>query len=670
MTRKSAHLMLVVSMLTLSFVFVTFQSLSATPVPGETPDILLKISDLEKNLNTIDQVFGGGNEQSANNLSTQIRQFLQSTDWIDPDRSMVAGMVLKDPQPTAAVLIPFRKPNEAFQSMYGATLDKDYYLLTLPPGQPVVISSAFETVLNTASRSKSKYFIDLKVGLRQLIAEGEQQMNQVLSQLENMPQNPEMQNMPFSPGDIREMLENMLATARQLETFSLRIDLTKDQLSILSEAQAASGTELAKAFVSATGASILGNFKPSHDLNFRSRSYDYSGFIAVLDKTFGSIYRKMGIDFSEITEIMDHYTGEMAGGVSFSKDSFRFEGIDVLKDPAKANTFIENVYLPWIDKFSQTMADKLGELSGEKFENPFERAETSTVGGYKVYGAKFKMPELPDVATGADMPTPKVLKEFEWRFTTVDRYFIYATDDKALAKMIHQAKNLKPKSVSGPLIAVDLDFGSYLQFIASMVPQSAGSDQPIPKLGRVYITYDFKNGKALSSSTMKMRDVKQMIAFFSKGAYGSVQANLNFDDDQNGDRKKTASEDTSEKKAADAREKAEYWFRKGAMCSTYGNNQAAISYFEKAIAIDPGHSGAYFEQGISHGQLGDYQKAIPLLNKCIAMEPQNGLYYYGRGRVYLLADENEKAIMDFKKAAELGDEDAIKYLEYIGQSQY
>jgi hypothetical protein len=377
----------------------------------------------------------------------------------------------------------------------------------------------------------------------------------------------------------------------------------------------------------------------------------------------------MGIDFSEISEIMGHYTGEMAGGMSFGKDSFQFEGIDVLKDPKKAGTFIESVYLPWIEKFSRSMVAKLGELSGEKIENPLMRAKTSTVAGYKVYGAKFKLPDFPKAGAGADFPQPKAFKEFEWRFTTVDRYFIYATDDKLLAKMIKKAKTLKPKSVSGPLIAVDLDFGSYLQFIASMVPESAGFDQPVPGLGRVYVTYDFKNGKVLSSSSMRMKDVKQIIAFVSQGAFGSTLADLKFDDDQDGDQKKAASDDQPDEKAVDTKEKANHWFRKGALCSTYGNNEAAINYFEKVIALDPEHSGAYFEQGVSYGQLGEYHKAIPLLNKCIVMEPQNGLYYYGRGRVYLQADDNDKAMLDFKKAAELGDEDAINYLKYIGQNQ-
>jgi tetratricopeptide (TPR) repeat protein len=121
------------------------------------------------------------------------------------------------------------------------------------------------------------------------------------------------------------------------------------------------------------------------------------------------------------------------------------------------------------------------------------------------------------------------------------------------------------------------------------------------------------------------------------------------------------------KKATDPQNESDYWFDKGALCATYGNDRAAINYFQKVISIDPNRSGAYFEQGISHGQLGEFDKAITLVNKAIAMEPQNGLYLYGRGRVYLLAGKQDQAMEDFKKAAELDDEDAQTYLKYVAQ---
>ena len=86
-------------------------------------------------------------------------------------------------------------------------------------------------------------------------------------------------------------------------------------------------------------------------------------------------------------------------------------------------------------------------------------------------------------------------------------------------------------------------------------------------------------------------------------------------------------------------------------------------------ALKDSESGAYFEQGVSYGQLGEFKKAVALINKAIKMAPKNGLYIYGRGRVQLLAGDEEKAMADFRKAAELDDEDAQAYLETIAQAE-
>ena len=124
---------------------------------------------------------------------------------------------------------------------------------------------------------------------------------------------------------------------------------------------------------------------------------------------------------------------------------------------------------------------------------------------------------------------------------------------------------------------------------------------------------------------------------------------------------------TAQTKKKPVKKDANYWFNKGALVSTYGNNQAAVQYFHKAIVLDPNFSRAYFSQGVSYGQLGQYQKAIAQINMAIQKEPNNSMYYYGRGRVYLLWGDKTRAMADFKKAAELGDEDALEYLEYIGE---
>ena len=159
------------------------------------------------------------------------------------------------------------------------------------------------------------------------------------------------------------------------------------------------------------------------------------------------------------------------------------------------------------------------------------------------------------------------------------------------------------------------------------------------------------------------------------GLSSSVTAQKTSDKKDSKQTAQTAVEKSSEGQTKTAKKKvepvknADYWFDKGALCATYGNDKAAIKYFQQVIKLDPKRSGAYFEQGISYGQLGQFKKAIPLINKAIEMEPQNGLFIYGRGRVHLLAGDQEKAMADFKKAAELDDEDAQAYMETIAQAE-
>lgn len=134
-----------------------------------------------------------------------------------------------------------------------------------------------------------------------------------------------------------------------------------------------------------------------------------------------------------------------------------------------------------------------------------------------------------------------------------------------------------------------------------------------------------------------------------------------------GQHKTAAKTQAAKKVSMPVNKDADYWFKKGALVSTYGNNKAAVQYFQKAIALNPNFSGAYFSQGVSYGQLGQYQEAIEKINRAIEMEPQNGMYYYGRARVYLLSGDKGIAMQDFNKAADLQDEDAQQYLDYIGR---
>ncbi len=108
---------------------------------------------------------------------------------------------------------------------------------------------------------------------------------------------------------------------------------------------------------------------------------------------------------------------------------------------------------------------------------------------------------------------------------------------------------------------------------------------------------------------------------------------------------------------------AKYWITKADLCAVYGNDKAAIRYYNKALELEPNNSRSLFNLGISYGEIGQYTRAIAFINKALEINSQNGLYYYGRGRVLFLSGEKEKAIEDLKQAAVLGNRVAQNYLQ-------
>jgi tetratricopeptide (TPR) repeat protein len=112
---------------------------------------------------------------------------------------------------------------------------------------------------------------------------------------------------------------------------------------------------------------------------------------------------------------------------------------------------------------------------------------------------------------------------------------------------------------------------------------------------------------------------------------------------------------------------AAYWMEKGQLAATYGAYASAIKYYKKALDMGSEESQVYFNMGIAYGELGEYVRALDYLSRAIQMDSGKGAYYYGRGRVYLISGNKDMAMEDFKRAAELGDLDAIQYIEGTGQ---
>ena len=154
-----------------------------------------------------------------------------------------------------------------------------------------------------------------------------------------------------------------------------------------------------------------------------------------------------------------------------------------------------------------------------------------------------------------------------------------------------------------------------------------------------------------------------LLFVFISGNYSALQAQFKTETKEAAEKKLPEDKDENEKKTDNQEKNADYWYDRGILVSVYGNNKAAIQYFQKVIELDPRRSDAYFQLGVSYGELGEYQKAISFIDKAIELNPDKSVYYYGRGRVYLLSGDEDKALTDFNKAAEMGSRDARNYLE-------
>ena len=115
--------------------------------------------------------------------------------------------------------------------------------------------------------------------------------------------------------------------------------------------------------------------------------------------------------------------------------------------------------------------------------------------------------------------------------------------------------------------------------------------------------------------------------------------------------------------AVNGPETPSYWVDLGGLLATYGNYPAAIKAYEKALELDPSSLAAHYNLALAHMELGQMDQALDNVNKAIGMAPDQHHYYYARARILLLSDRTGEALEDFRKAADLGNQDAITYLQ-------
>ena len=645
----------------ITLITVTNCSVQAKNNIPDSLDIIVKISRIDETLSVIEELMKADANTNTPSPADMLRGVLQGTDWIDHNRPIVLGVILKNAaKPEIAALIPFKEQNNNFQAAFNATPGTDYYIISVPPVPDGNISELLKIALVDVSGTESVDSLSITMNASKIMKIYYDKIKESMLQLDNMPANQELDKLNLSPHDIREMLQKILDTLSEIETISTGLNLNKSIFKAFFEANTIQGSALEKLFTSTGDTVLLDNYSPQYQINFRSHSYDIMGMIDIINNCFGNFYKKIGIDFSSIASVCANFTGEMAGGINFENGRMVFESINILKKGKNYADFIEKTYLPWMEKYSADINKMLSKQAPAEKQQNFTRTQESTVKGKKVYGIKMSVPfsPVPGPATMNGIAKPKQVLEHEIRMTVLDNLFITAPNDKRIGELIQISGNFKGKKPATPLMTMNIDIAGYIKMIMGMVPAQGLNIGEPPEMGKIILETDTRNGTIYTTSSIMMDDVKKMIAWVQEIDFSRIHSAP-----YKTERGPLNKAGNHEKARVMNENDAQYWWDKGAICSTYGNDKAAIKYYKKAIEIDPDRIDAYFQLGISYGETGDYQKAISLINKSIETDPQNGLYFYGRGRVYLLSGDEQKGVDDLKLAATLGSRDAQDYLQ-------
>ena len=94
-------------------------------------------------------------------------------------------------------------------------------------------------------------------------------------------------------------------------------------------------------------------------------------------------------------------------------------------------------------------------------------------------------------------------------------------------------------------------------------------------------------------------------------------------------------------------------FIKGLYYSYTGDNEKAISFFDRCLALDYTNIMAYREKGICLYNTAKYKEAIQTLEKAVALQSTYDEGYYWMGRCYEKLNKPKEAIRNYQTALEI-----------------
>lgn len=488
---------------------------SARGAGDQEPFLVIKIPDINKLLQAMTPAIPGTNPAGPNQM---ISTMLHGTDWIDTNRSMVAGLRKEGAKSSLVWLIPFNTPNSSFENAYHPIPGGDYYLTTLPPQQGLTVSPAFEQNLVNASRTPTtRGDLVVEMAASKALTDAEPEILASLDKAATT-QASQSANSPIPQENIKAMVKELLNLGKQADIIRLGLDFSQDFLTLNMDVEAMPGTELANALVDVGGSTRLADFPIDMPIQAHTRSYNIPGIMDLYGNIYQSLYSQPGIDSQDVDAMSKISTGESAGGLDITPEGIDMKVVSVLKPGTDGESFLINEYVPFLERYSQVFSN----ITVPKTDTPakpfFVRADDSTVAGARVigYGIDFSSLAKPDAKLPPDL-------KLNFRIAAVKDLMFMASNDASLAELMNSTRDLVPSPASGPTGIFVIDTATLFSGLKSLMPPSV-PQPPFPlDLGKIEAQFTFSNGKMESETRLDSVALNKMAMAIAAQAISAKQ---------------------------------------------------------------------------------------------------------------------------------------------------
>jgi len=139
----------------------------------------------------------------------------------------------------------------------------------------------------------------------------------------------------------------------------------------------------------------------------------------------------------------------------------------------------------------------------------------------------------------------------------------------------------------------------------------------------------------------------------SKSAKVTMKAETKSADDRSVEKDEKSRSFTTKKVVEKKSSEQLEWFKKGYEASLKKKYDEAITYYKKALAIDPDYADAHANLGLVYIMKEMFDEAIAELKQVIALDPNHAGAHYNLGLAYDTQGNTKKAIMEYEKAVEI-----------------